>query len=110
MSGAPTVLSGANCAEIFVPNACASSVWPRLKNDELALPSKSTSMSYQRAPSTSENCSLRSNVTSPKTPSCSSVRSTSLRKMTPSGNGPASEYHPSCALPIGPVTAVFVNG
>ena len=81
-----------------------------MKNDELALPAKSTSISYQRAPSTSENCSLRSNVTSPKTPNCSSVRSTSFRKITPSGNGPASEYQPSWALPMTPVTDVLVSG
>ena len=64
ITGAPTVLSGANCAEILVPKAWKSTVWPRLKKDELALPSKSTSMSYQRPPTVTESRSVRSVITS----------------------------------------------
>ena len=109
LSGYPLEFPGAYCADKFDPYFCWS-VFPKpFPKEELALPSKSTSISYQRAPIESSVVSLVAKLSSPNIPLCSSVRLMSLKKITGSENGPA-EYQPGLALFIEPVAEVLVRG
>ena len=71
----------------LVPNLCRS-LWGApagikpVEKAELALPSKSTSISYQRAPTVSSDVSETSMLNSPNIPCCLSVLLTSLIKIT----------------------------
>ena len=79
-----------------------------LPNEELALPSKSTSISYQRAPTVNSTVSDKSILTSPNTPCCLSVLLMSLKKITGSEYGPA-ENQPAAPLFMAPVEEISVN-
>ena len=103
----------------LVPNLCRS-LWGApagikpVENAELALPSKSTSISYQRAPTVSSDVSETSILNSPNIPCCLSVLLTSLIKITGGWYGPLPECQPSPAheaLPVNgtPVTEVSVR-
>ena len=67
-SGYPFAFPGAYWTDKLDPNLCSSGLPKPLPKDELALPSKSTSISYQRAPTVSSEVSVKAILSSPNTP------------------------------------------
>ena len=83
MKGLPVTTPGSlNAADKLVPNLCMSPPPKPVLNEAFALPSRSTAISYQRAPTVSSTVSDRSIASSPNTPFCLSVLLISLINIT----------------------------